>query len=391
MAEDTDRLVLGGAGLPPIVADPSWEGVLRFLVGAHGQKGRDRARAHVQRLHDHAMGEGGCAQHANTGRLLGLVASGLSEYREHFEGHALRQRVPAELVAAFREGGATWPLADRLLALDALGRLGDPRLQEQLWVEIAGATFTMGGDKVAWESAPAHDVTLSTYLIAWRPVTVEDFGAFVKAGGYDEDRWWTAGRADEPLTSPRDWARQLHHPNRPVVGVSWYESKAYCAWASEHLAHPEGGRIDLPTEAEWEYVARGAEGRAYPWGEGELVQGDAARASFGGFQGEGPGHATPVGAYPGGHVGRIVDLAGNVWEWCCDAWRNSKDDSWKQDDKTDPCHLGDSSAPRVLRGGSWLYDARHLRCAGRGRYPPWDRDTNLGFRLVCRVPREHAD
>jgi formylglycine-generating enzyme required for sulfatase activity len=160
---------------------------------------------------------------------------------------------------------------------------------------------------------------------------------------------------------PDAWSDQLRHPNRPVVGVSWYEAEAFCRWA--------GGR--LPTEAEWEFAARGAAGRHYPWGGEEP---DAGRANFSMHV----GHPTPVGIYPlGGTPEGIRDLAGNVWEWCGD-WLGY----YSEAHRANP-NGPESGEGRVLRGGSYGDTAGVLLCATyRHGARPEDRNGSIGFRLV---------
>ena len=385
VTDTTAELFAARGKKPPVVEDPAWEGVLRFLVGVHGQRALERAHAYVDRLHDGITGS------RRPGRLLGLVASGLAEYGELFgESHPLRQRVPTEIVDVFAMSGPSWPLADRLLALDALGRVGDPRLGDVPWVDIAGGRFEIGGDETAWSPAPKHRVDLSPFRIAWRLVTVADFEPFV-IEGYD-DAWWSAGRHGDDGRAPREWERQLHHPSRPVTGVSWFAAVAFCRWATATGAGPwaaKGWKVDLPTESEWKLAARGQSGDSYPWGKEEPGTGDEARANYS-FRGS-PGHPTPVGAFPTGNRGRLSDLAGNVWEWCRDDWRDSDDPSWRRNDSlTDPCHHSDGGSPRVVRGGSWSLVPWILRAAYRGRLDPRLRDRNVGFRVVCRRFPEHA-
>lgn len=211
--------------------------------------------------------------------------------------------------------------------------------------------------------------------MAWRPVVVTDYADFVEGGGPE----------------PEDWRRQLRHKNRPVVGVSWREARAFCAWATTAWPVPAGWEVALPTETEWERAARGLERHVYPWGdpvlgEAPVGDGDAARANFGGL---GVRRFTPVGALPAGCRGRLADLAGNVWEWCKDAWRADDDPSWGQHDVDSPQRGDDCGAPRVVRGGSWLYHAGSLRCAYRFKLEPEGRYEDIGFRLVCRPVREH--
>jgi len=388
VSNETDRLVVSPrGGQQAYVDDPAWDRVLGFLVGVYGSQAK--AQAYLSRLREHALGIGDVQRHPTPGRLPTLIATGLAEYRQHFENHELLDRFPAELLAEFRATGRDWSVSDRIRALDALGRLGDPRFDEDPWVELEGE-FMMGGDSDAFRSAPAHRVRLPPFRMLWRPVTVMDFAPFVDGGGYSCDEWWGDATPEiqktREWTEPRDWTKQKLNPSRPVWGVSWWEAKAFCRWASAKRiwGMPDGWQIDLPSETEWEFAARGAEGSLFPWGNEEPEQGDRAQANHS----EEIGHVTPVGAFPGGRRGRLVDLAGNVWEWCDDAWRELEDRSWQDADECS--HAGPPGAARVLRGGSWVSVPRALRCAGRYGGDPGRRSGDIGFRVVCRVPRQHV-
>ncbi len=141
--------------------------------------------------------------------------------------------------------------------------------------------------------------------------------------------------------------------------------------------------FDLPTEAEWEFTARGEEGRRYPWGVAEPT---SERAVWG--RPWATGAAAPVGQRPQGATPLGVhDLAGNAWEWCLDEWKDNYRGRPSLD--IDPCLHANRAAPRVLRGGSWLYVARSLRCASRLGDDPRYRHPSFGFRVVCR--RFHSD
>jgi formylglycine-generating enzyme required for sulfatase activity len=411
----TDNLFRSDGSRPAPIDDPTWTGALAFLAGVYANQRGDRAQGYVQRLYELAHGE-------REARVLALVANALGEYERHFRGHDLARDVPGEIVRRFEERGATWPWRDRVLALEALGRLGDPRLQGERWVDIAGGTFTMGGDLTAWNSAPAHKVPVEGFRLSRWPVTVSEYAEFVRAGDYAHECWWE-GRPER--SEPDDWRQQLRYPNRPVVQVTWLEARAWCRWMTKHKAAP-GEVIALPTEEEWEFAPRGHEGRKFPWGEQEPGEDDAARANhdWGSALDSGPGRPTPVGAFPLGHCGLLWDLAGNVWEWTASAWREPEDaaawqqgdTAWSDDDMfchhdDTRCREGDtdcreddnppghqseaarvdlSAAPRVLRGGSWLNVARYLRCATRLGYDPQVRDPDVGFRVVCRRFRQHV-
>ena len=368
-----DRLVLGPDAL---ALDPAWEDVLAFLVGVYGNQGRARAQGYVARLMAHGLGRAGGTTPARPGRLLGLAARCVAEYPVLFPDDNLREPLRQGIAVAFARDGATWPLADRLLALEALGRLGDPRLgvlwkDEGAWVHLPGGRFVFG-DGESYESKPPREVDVAPFAMAWRPITVADYAPFVEAGGHHDDTFWEGVADDERSDEPDDWLSQRYHPNRPVTGVSWHDARAWCRWAST-----KGRRvIDLPTEIEWEYAARSGVSLVFPWGDDDPARGDDARANHDWGDGA-PRHPTPVGAFPRGDRGGLVDLAGNVWEWTSSAW---------DDDKV-PVRVMTEGALRVVRGGSWVVHARGLRCATRLGDHPRDRRAHLGFRVVVRGSR----
>ena len=268
----------------------------------------------------------------------------------------------------------------RLEAADALGQAGDPRLAKDNWITIEAGSFLMGAqkksrsepnyDKEAYgDESPVHRVRLKGYQIARYPVTVQEYDRFVEDGGYREEKHWQAGGFGE-TEKPHDWDDQLQHPTRPAANVSWYESSAYCAWAD----------CRLPTEAEWEYAARAASGRKYPWGDQDA---DHSRANYSG----GPGQPTPVGLYPSGATPEGVhDMAGNVDEWVAD-WFDEDYYSMLPSDEPAVAPKGPEKPTdaRVLRGGSWNYYPEFLRASFRGRLQPGLRFLSIGFRCAREV------
>ena len=191
-------------------------------------------------------------------------------------------------------------------------------------------------------------------------------------------RFCEADRRDPPPT----WREERFvGDDLPVTGVSWEDATAFCAWLSNGFQMRLQAR--LPTEAEWEWAARGPEGRRYPWGSEDPSE---ARAVLGLPYDKGA--PRPVGGRTDG-VGPFgaQDQAGNVWEWVQDTWRDTYLANAGVD--VDPCHEDDNvkvGVSRVIRGGSWAYSPSYLRCACRDRRHPRLGYNDLGFRLCVSVP-----
>ncbi len=233
--------------------------------------------------------------------------------------------------------------------------------------------------------ADAAPLEIADFELAAYPVTVAQFRPFVEQGGYREatllerGRLAVAGRR-EPVGTLRGWNCPVWTlPNQPVAWVSWYEAEAYCRWLDERLHQPPG-TFRLPTEAEWEWAARGPEGRRYPWGENwEAWRCNSAESGL--------GRTSAVGCFPGGAAdwwqdatggdGRVHDLAGNVLEWTASAY--SEDYSESNQYVMNINSVGDL---RVMRGGSWLLGPNGLRSAARDMVFPQFGNVNLGFRLA---------
>ena len=215
-------------------------------------------------------------------------------------------------------------------------------------VLVPGGTFAMGSEDGDSDERPIHDVTLDGFWIDRTEVTNAQYEECVAAGACNR-----SGYADDSDFNGRDY---------PVVGVSWYDAKAYCEWA--------GGR--LPTEAEWEYAARGPGAFTYPWGREFPI---CLRTQF-----DLCDSATiPVGSRPAGEswVG-AQDMAGNVWEWVSD-WYDSG--FYQNSPRRSP--QGPSSGGfKVLRGGSWIGYEQYVRSASRNFNDPTYSDDDVGFRCT---------
>jgi len=227
---------------------------------------------------------------------------------------------------------------------------------------------------IVWESIEAGEVTLETdppqsfpvrpFRIARYPVTWAQYRAFVDADdGYWDERWWN-GLQQKAQPGESEWA----FDNHPVINVSWYDAVAFCRWLSHRLGPAGESAVRLPTEQEWQWVAQA--GRAalkYPWDH----QWNDARSNS---TVAGIGRTMAVGLYPLGCTrrNRVLDLAGNVWEWCLN-------------EDEHPNHRGPTGdAYRVLRGGAWDCNPGGCRAAARSIFGwPGGRNIYIGFR-VCR-------
>ena len=277
---------------------------------------------------------------------------------------SLRQRARTEEVNGWLgEGDAALSRGDVRAARAAWDRVWpvDPDnagLKERLtrldWVKIPAGTFQMGcvpGDaECTDDEKPRHTVTISTpFLMMITPVTVAQYRRFAKAAHREVRSGLTSEQSDD----------------HPVVDVQWADAVAYCTWA--------GGR--LPTEAEWEYAARGGrDGLKYPWGN-SITHDDANFKGTGGR--DRWEYTSPVGSFAANGYG-LFDMVGNVWEWCADLYGATYYASSPATDPPGPS----SGSSRVLRGGSCAFPQAFLRISLRGWIGPAGGVDSGGFRCV---------
>ncbi len=178
--------------------------------------------------------------------------------------------------------------------------------------------------------------------------------------------------------------------SEPVESVSWWEAVEFCARLSRH----SGRTYRLPSEAEWEYACRA--GTTTPFHCGDTITTDLANyrgtddedLQWSGSYGSGPKgiyreKTTPVDAFLPNALG-LYDIHGNVWEWCEDHWHDNYEGAptdgraWLSDD---------NNAARVMRGGSWYLNPRYCRSATRFYGTPGGHNDDIGFRVVCEMPR----
>ncbi len=212
----------------------------------------------------------------------------------------------------------------------------------------------MGSDEGNEDERPVHRVWVDAFDLAVHPVTREQYAAFLRATGH---------------AAPREWAPEQGEADLPVVGVSWIDCQAYCAWRTA-----AGDPLRLPTEAEWERAARGGiEGARFPWGE--AIPDWIPRGGRGPLDGPWP---VTLGE-PNGFG--LFGIGANVHEWCADWYAP---DYYARSAERNPSGPG-TGVRRASRGGAWRHAVTISRCAARSRIDPTFRYTDYGFRVARAV------
>jgi formylglycine-generating enzyme required for sulfatase activity len=277
----------------------------------------------------------------------------------------------------------------RVEAGKALGDLGDPRpgvcTLPPAMVRIEGGRFVIGNPKEqAKYDNEINDqpMTVATFELARYPITNAQYKLFIDNGGYEIDApWWDEAAREwlqkQGIQEPQEWNDNrfgIARPNHPVVGISWYEAVAFCCWLTGYVQ--DGYVYRLPTEAEWEYAARRATRRVYPWGNEEP---DGERANFNRtYEG-----TTAVGCFPqGATADGLHDLAGNVWEWTGSVYKPYL--YHPQDGREDTSNPANKRF--VMRGGGWYNRPIYLRASPRYFTLPVIHLINLGLRPARHLP-----
>ena len=256
------------------------------------------------------------------------------------------------------------------------------------FVLIPAGSFKMGdnfGDGESREK-PVHAVELDAFYMGKYEVTNGEWKKFQNDPLYDDGKIWPDGRPVPRDQSPY-WKQAQNHgggtpdsDNYPVIGVNWDGAVAYCNW----LSIKTGKRYRLPTEAEWEKAARGTDQRRYPWGNTI----DKSHANFAGSQRFDT--VRPIGFYDGKMQGDVethsgaspygvMEMAGNVMEWCSDWYSRTYYSVSPKKNPKGPA----KGAYRVLRGGSFFFEAQDLRSYARsGAWPSFQAFRMVGFRAA---------
>jgi formylglycine-generating enzyme required for sulfatase activity len=237
-------------------------------------------------------------------------------------------------------------------------------------VLIPGGDFVMGSNApdAGADEQPLTPVTLSEFYLSRHPVTNAQYEQFDPS--HRQKRMNGAG------------------DDYPVVSVTSLEALKYCQW----LGEKDWKTYRLPTEAEWEYAARGTDGRKYPWGNHDRRGGSAnfadASTAFAWRDpqvNDGYAETSPVGAFPAGaSFFGIEDMAGNVWEWCLDFYKPLSGSATRNP-------RGASAGKRVYRGGSWKSRFSNLRATARSSNAPNYSCNDVGFRIVCECGTNESE
>lgn len=338
------------------------------------------------------------------------------------------------IVQLFSQTSVQQVIKNTIIPTDSLA---DLKMTDMVFIQ--GGTFSMGGDTedASPDELPKHPVEVNSFYMDATPVTNREFRAFVDATGYittaEQTPDWEEMKKSLPPGSPKppdetfvpaglvfvkpagpvdlddygqwwQWVPQAdwRHPegprssiegkdDYPVVQVSWFDAIAYCSWAKRRL----------PTEAEWEYAARGGlQNQPYPWGDEALDEGMPKANIWEGIfphfntQKDGYEGLSPVRTYPPNAYG-LYDMAGNVWEWTND-WYDAEyyrnlSDKLSKDPKgsvIDTATLQGKIPEKVVRGGSFLCNAGYCsgyRVSRRMKSSPDTSLSNTGFRTVKDV------
>ena len=227
-------------------------------------------------------------------------------------------------------------------------------------VLIPAGSFDMGSTNGENDERPIHIVYVNSFYMGETEVTIGKYFQCVQAGGCRMPFWWNRRFFDQRVDdmTGKQWL------SLPVTGVSWDDAQAYCAW--------KGKGFRLPTEAEWEYAARGKTQTEYFWGN--TSDSAASYAAIG-------KRLLPVKSKLPNQF-KLFDMVGSVWEWCQDRYDKRYYGESPSDNPRGP--TDSIKFPyRVVRGGSWKEYTWNCRCANRNYGEPFRRFDGVGFR-ICR-------
>lgn len=282
--------------------------------------------------------------HSGGPLLLGSKVIGVVTDAQGRLGYA----VPTPVLAIALKGWHVEPSGSESLSLEISGADGAPMVRIPAGQFETNVESRSGTGDIT--EGIRYRVYVEEFFIDKYEVTIERYRKFLQVTGRTAPEYW------DHIKMPQD-------ANRPVVGVTWPEAKAYCHWAKKRL----------PTEDEWEKSARGTDGRIFPWGDDPPTSQFTNFATFGDFE---LSKLSPVGAFekdrsPYG----VFDLAGNVSEWTADSWNDSRNLDHDAQETA-------AGSGKVVRGGAWNATEEYLRAALRSYDSPTDRSLGIGFRCA---------
>ena len=293
------------------------------------------------------------------------------------------------------------PPARRVIIGHRLSAIGDPRpgvgvihtykmpLPAMVWCLIPAGHFTMGSDDSGQsDEKPAHTLYLPEFYMSRYLVTYAQYGAFENAPDFGDETWWD-GFPDAQKRKTHD--QQFKYANHPRETVTWYMAMAFCRWLTHHIGEAtvpmrvwdmttksyqtlpyQKMKITLPSEAEYEKMARGTDGRIYPYGNDfDATKGNTVETGIGMTSGVG---MFPQGESPYG----VLDASGNVQKWTRSLkkdYKYNRNDGREDESGTGAC---------IVRGGSWFDDADGARASYRVDLSPSGWLILSGFFVVCR-------
>lgn len=239
-------------------------------------------------------------------------------------------------------------------------------------VFIKGGQFQMGSEDIPQEQ-PVHEVRLNDFYIGKYEVTVKEYLAFCEATKSNYPQWMKPKDIFNPKATAENYYKNssykpLDNMDLPIVGISWSNAVAYCKWLSKQT----GQHYRLPTEAEWEYAAKGGiNSKGFKYAGSDSINEVAWN------EGNAASKVHRIGKLKPNELG-IYDMSGNVWEWCEDNWH----DNYKNAPTDGSAWLHNEDYSRVIRGGSWQYYKMSCSTTYRDKVHQTKSGLSIGFRIV---------
>jgi formylglycine-generating enzyme len=255
-----------------------------------------------------------------------------------------------------------------------------PNVSMPAMSQVEGGTFQMGYNLGVKDEQPVHQVTLNSFFLGKYEVTFTDFKKFVDATGYKTDAEQPDSVNAKHGLPPRgtyngSWKRFMNNvavpaadSMNPVGNISWNDAVAYCDWLSKET----GKKFRLPTEAEWEYAAKGgAKSKNFKFSGGNILDEVAW------FAGNSDNRSHTIGKKMPNELD-IYDMSGNIAEWCSDWYGETYYKTSPEDNPTGP----ERGSHRTLRGGSWAAAENRMRASYRNIEFPYNSSPGMGFRVA---------